>query len=232
MHTLHDYVAKQLADKIKERRVVVWYDERREFQSFVDEVRGAARTSNEPVSVAVGGAKAHLTEYAGSMFELRAVVEPHVFGDKPDAVVVYLPGVAHDAKGSVLMELEKAGRFWKPELGQLARNVLLQKFTLGVVDEMLKADRKLTYADLARAAEGNAGSEPPSVLKSIYHDVSGNDGLLTAWLVSDARDAEIVDKQATNEMVPGVNYIHPTTTTTSPHRPRFVTGCGSCFSMR
>ena len=40
MHTLHDYVAKQLADKIKERRVVVWYDERREFQPFVDEVRG------------------------------------------------------------------------------------------------------------------------------------------------------------------------------------------------
>lgn len=200
MHTLHDYVAKQLADKIKERRVVVWYDERREFQPFVDEIRGAPRTANEPVAVAVGGTKAHLAEYAGSMFELRAVVEPHVSGDTPDAVVIYLPGVAHDAKGSVLMELEKAGRFWKPELGQLARNVLLQKFTLGVVDEMLKAERKLTYADLCRVAEGNAGTEPPSVLKGIFHDVSGNDGLLTAWLVSDARDAEILDKQATSEM--------------------------------
>lgn len=200
MHTLHDYVAKQLADKIKDRRVVVWYDERREFQPFVDEVRGAARTAKDPVSVVVCGAKVHISEYAGSMFELRAVVEPHVCGDKPDAVVIYLPGVAHDAKGSVLMELEKAGRFWKPELGQLARNVLLQKFTLGVVDEMLKAERKLTYADLARAAEGNDGTEPPSVLKGIFHDVRGNDGLLTAWLVTDARDAEIVAKQATGEM--------------------------------
>jgi hypothetical protein len=200
MHTLHDYVAKQLADKIKERRVVVWYDERREFQPFVDEVRGAPRTAREPVCVAVGGAKAHLAEYAGSMFELRAAVEPHVSGDTPDAVVIYLPGVAHDAKGSVLMELEKAGRFWKPELGQLARNVLLQKFTLGVVDDMLKAERKLAYADLSRIAEGNAGTEPPSVLRGIFHDVSGNDGLLTAWLVSDARDAEILDKQATSEL--------------------------------
>ena len=27
MHTLHDYVAQQLADKIKSRRVVVWYDD-------------------------------------------------------------------------------------------------------------------------------------------------------------------------------------------------------------
>jgi len=200
MHTLYEYVAKQLADKIKERGVVVWYDERREFQPFVDEVRGSARTTSQPVSITVGGTKASLAEYAGSMFELRAVVEPHVSGDKSEAVVVYLPGVAHDANGSVLMELEKAGRFWKPELGQLARNVLLQKFTLGVVDDMLKAEHKLTYADLARAADGNAGTEPPSVLKGIFHGVSGNDGLLIAWLISDARDAEIVDKQATSEL--------------------------------
>jgi hypothetical protein len=204
MHALHDYVAKQLADKIKERRVVVWYDERREFQPFVDEVRGGARTASEPVAIVVGGTKAQLAEYAGSMFELRAVVEPHVSADKPEAVVIYLPGVAHDAKGSALMELEKAGRFWKPELGQLARNVLLQKRTLGVVDEMLKVERKLTYADLARAAE-DSGTEPPSILKGIFHGVSGNDGLLTAWLVSDARDREIVDKQATTELTKLVN---------------------------
>ena len=47
MHTLHDYVAKQLADKIKSRRVVVWFDERGEFQPFVDEVRGGPRTVSE-----------------------------------------------------------------------------------------------------------------------------------------------------------------------------------------
>jgi len=41
MHTLHDYVAKQLSDKIESRRVVVWYDEQSEFQSFVDEVAAA-----------------------------------------------------------------------------------------------------------------------------------------------------------------------------------------------
>ena len=38
MHPLHDYVAKQLAGMIRSRRVVVWYDERGEFQPFVDEV--------------------------------------------------------------------------------------------------------------------------------------------------------------------------------------------------
>jgi len=200
MHPLHDYVVKQLADKLKDRRVVVWYDERGEFRPFVDEVRGGPRAAAEPVAVGVAGIKASLAEYAGSLFELRAVVEPLVSGDKPDAVVVYIPGLAHDAKASVLMELEKAGRTWKPELKQLAKNVLLQKYTLGVVDEMLPFDRKVSYEDLARAAAGNSGAEPPSILKSIFHDASGNDGLLTAWLVSDARDAEIVSKEATREL--------------------------------
>jgi hypothetical protein len=200
MHPLHDYVAKQLADKIKSRRVVVWYDERGEFQPFVDEVRGGPRAVSEPVPVAVAGAKASLAEYAGSMFELRAVVEPHVSGDTPEPGGHLHPGVARDAKASVLMELEKAGTTWEPQLKQLAKNVLLQKYTLGVVDEMLPFDRKVSYEDLARAAAGNSGAEPPSILKSIFHDASGNDGLLTAWLVSDARDPEIVSKEATREL--------------------------------
>jgi hypothetical protein len=88
MHPLHDYVAKQLADKLKDRRIVVWYDERGEFRPFVDEVRGGHRAASEPVPAAVVGTKASLAEYAGSLFELRAVVEPLVSGDKPDALVV------------------------------------------------------------------------------------------------------------------------------------------------
>ncbi len=200
MHTLHDYVANQLADKLKVRSVVVWYDERGEFQPFVDEIRGGPRTGSLPVPVAVAGAKASLAEYTGSMFELRAVVEPLVSDDRADALVVYIPGVAHDAKASVLMEIEKAGRTWKPELMQLAKNVLLQKYTIGVVDEMLPFDRKVSYEDLARAAAGATGAEPPSILKSIFHDTRGNDGVLTAWLASDARDQEVVEKEATREL--------------------------------
>jgi hypothetical protein len=200
MHTLHDYVAKQLADKIKSRRVVVWYEERGEFQPFVDEVRGGPRAVSEPVPVAVAGANASLAEYAGSILELRAFVEPLVSGDTPAQVVVYIPGITRDRRSSVLMELEKAGTTWEPQLKQLAKNVLLQKYTLGVVDEMLPFDRKVSYEDLARAAADNSGAEPPSILKSIFHDVSGNDGLLTAWLASDVRDPEIVSKEATREL--------------------------------
>src|SRR5690606_41774794 len=125
MHALHDYVAKQLADKTKSRRVVVWYDERGEFQPFVDEVRGGPRAVSEPVPVTVAGAKASLAEYTGSMFELRAVVEPHVRDDTPAPVVIYIPGVARDRRASVPMELEKAGTAWDPQRMHLARNALV-----------------------------------------------------------------------------------------------------------
>ena len=34
MHPLHDYVAKQLAEGLRSRHIVVWYDEREEFQPY------------------------------------------------------------------------------------------------------------------------------------------------------------------------------------------------------
>ena len=59
---------------------------------------------------------------------------------------------------------------------------------------------KVTYEDLARASSDTSSAEPPSILKSIFHDTSGNDGLLAAWLVSDARDADIEAKEASREL--------------------------------
>ncbi len=200
MHPLHDYVATKLAEQIKSDRVVVWYDERREFQPFVDELRGAPRTSSEPVKVSVGVFAVWLAEYAGSMFELRAVIEPHVCGDTPECALLYLPGCAHDRHGSVLMELEKGGTTWQRQLKQLAKQVLLKRYTLGDVDEMLPFDRKVSYADIARAASGSSGSSPPSILKNIFHDVVGNDAILATWLSSDARDEDIASKEATGEL--------------------------------
>jgi len=198
MHPLHDYVAKQLAEHLKARRVVVWYDARREFAPFVEEVRGGAKTFNRAVPVAVAGVATQLAEYAGSMFELRAIVEPYVSGDAPEHVVIYIPGCERDRRGSVLMELEKAGECYEPQLKRLARNVLRQRNTDGVSDEML-APEKVTYEDLARASD-RSSAEPPSILKAIFHDASGNDGLIAAWLVSDGRDAEIEMKEATREL--------------------------------
>lgn len=199
MHPLHEYIAKQLAEKLKSKKLIVWYDARREFAPFVGEVRGGARTSTGAIPVTVAGIATQLAEYDGSMFELRATVEPYVSGDAPKHVVIYVPGCERDRRGSVLMEFEKAGECYEPQLKRLARNVLRQRYTDGVIDEML-APEKVTYEDLARASSDTSSAEPRSVLKSIFHDASGNDRLLAAWLVSDGRDADIQAKEATREL--------------------------------
>lgn len=199
MHPLHDHVAKQLADKLKTHRVVVVYDERSDFAPFFAEIRGGLRTGSEPVPVSFGDGSALLAEYDGSLLELRATVEPHFASDEPDAMVLYLPGCERDRRGSVLMELEKAGVCYEPKLKVLARDVLRKRYTDGVIDELL-APENVSYTDLARASSATSASEPPSLLKGIFHDTTGNDGLLAAWLVSDARDAEILAKQATREL--------------------------------
>lgn len=200
MHPLHEYIAKQLAEKLKSKRLVAWYDVRREFAPFIDEVRGDERASHKAVPVCVGGVSARLAVYDGSMFELRALVEPLVCGDVPECVVLYLPGCERDRHGSVLMELEKAGECYEPQLKRQARNVLRERYTDGVIDEMLSPER-VTYDDIARASSYTSSMEPPSILKSIFHDSTGREGVLAAWLESDALDAEIEAKEATRELV-------------------------------
>ena len=122
MHPLHDFVAERVAEKLKSRKLVVWYDPRGEFAPFVHELRSGERGTNEPVQVSVAGVSALLAEYTGSLFELRAVVEPRVSGDTPESVLIYLPGCERDRNASVLMELEKAGECYEHDLKRLARN--------------------------------------------------------------------------------------------------------------
>ena len=92
---------------------------------------------------------------------------------------------------------------WLPairRISHLARNVLRQRYTDGVIDELLLPER-VSYEDLARASSDTSAMEPPSVLKSIFHSAFGNGGIIAAWLASDEYDAEIEAKEATRELV-------------------------------
>ena len=81
MHPLHDYVAKQLADKLKDRRVVVWYDERGEFGTFVNEVRGGPRMVSEPgAHPAFVARKTSLPRFSGRT-RIAALPDPFVLAD-------------------------------------------------------------------------------------------------------------------------------------------------------
>jgi hypothetical protein len=199
MHALHDYVAKQLAERLKFTKVVVWYDARSEFATFVREVRGGVGAGSDPLAVSVAGIATHLAEYTGSLFELRARVEPHVKGDAPGFVIVYLPGCERDRRASALMELEKAGECYEPQLKRLARNVLRQRYTDGVIDEIL-APEHVSYEDLVHALASDQTGGAPSILKAIYHHHSSSESLLADWFADDSHDGEIGSKEARPEL--------------------------------
>jgi hypothetical protein len=193
-----------VSERLKAKPVLVWYDTRQEFGEFIEEIRGGPPAPGELTKVTLTGTGVRLAEYSGSYFELRAIVEPFVAADDPDPLIIYLSGVEHDRRGSVLMELEKAGERYERSLKQLARNVLKQWYTDGVIDEMLAPER-VAYADLVRAMSDSASAEPPSLLKAIFHDTANtkatrNEAILASWLVSDSHDAEIVAKEATREL--------------------------------
>lgn len=197
MHPLHDDIARLLAERLNARSIVVWYDTRSEFAPFMDEVRGEPANGASITPVIIGGSPTSLIQFAGSMFEVRAIVEPLVSRDVPDRVVVYLPGCEPDATGSVLMEIEKAGVRWELQLKRVARDVLRRRFTDGDIDALL-APQGVTYEDLARASSDT--SQAPSLLKGIFHEASGSDAILATWLAHDNRDEAVEAKDAKPEL--------------------------------
>lgn len=198
MHLLHDYIAGQIGDRLKARRVVVMYDKREELRPFFKELASAAVEGNlMPIKIGQQTAKLHI--FDGSYLKTRTVVEGVTHGDQPEHVLVYVPSLDRDAKGSLLMELEKAGTFYpQPALKQFARLVLRKRFTDVALDEMLKSD-SLTYVDLARMTQDESVGEGASLLKSVF---GGSDTLaiLTTWIGDTEKDGELDAKGALGEL--------------------------------
>ena len=195
-HLLHDYIVGQLGERVDRRRIVVWYDPRREFASFVRELGGDESVPG-PREVRLGTMPVQLAVYDGSLYSLRTRVEPLIAGDNPASVLLYLPGLSRDPHASVLMELELAGDRWERSFKAVARVALRRRFTDGVVDDLLNP-QNVTYDDLVAAVDSDSGTAP-SVLKSILTGRSAEEQL-AAWLASPALDAEISAKDAQEEL--------------------------------
>jgi len=199
MHELYNHLCSQLADDLSKRRIVVWYDARSEFGSFLEELRSSpAPAACTLEDVAIAGLATQLCEYRGSCFEVRAVVGQAVAGDTPKPLLIYLPGTQRDRQGSVLMELEKAGCCYEPQLRRLARNLLRKRYTDGDIDEML-APESLTYGDVVRFL-GQEGDEGTTSLVKLVLGSGSSETLLTRWLASDEHDVELESKRAAPEL--------------------------------
>ena len=202
MHPFYDYLCEHLSDLLKKRLVVVFYDPRREFWPFFDRELVLEDSESLP-RVTLCGCKPFLARFDGAFFGLRNAVEPIIAADKPEPVLLYLPGVARDRAGSVLMELELAGTCYEPQLKRLALNVLRQRFTDGQIDEMLRP-KSITYDDIVSFLEQGSAGKVASVLHSLFGGVQG-EALISAWLASTDKDAAIAEKTAVPELLKLLN---------------------------
>jgi hypothetical protein len=199
MHPLHDYIASQISERLKDRRVVVMYDKREELRPFFDELADGARFDGTLMPVMVGQRKAKLYVFDGSFLKTRFAIEGITSGDQPEEIVIYIPSLERDAKGSLLMELEKAGTHYsQPALKQFARLVLRKRYTDVAIDDMLKSD-SLTYADLARMAQDEAAAEGASLLKGVFGS-SETMAILTTWIADAEHDGDLEAKGALGEL--------------------------------
>ena len=109
MNPFPAYLHEQLEEKLKERRVVVWYDPNREFAPFVEALIGDV-DGHGLKQVMLGALKTGLSVFQESYFALRMQLEASLSENRPKPLLIYLPGEKRDVRGSMLMEWEKAGR--------------------------------------------------------------------------------------------------------------------------
>ncbi|HZH15025.1 MAG TPA: PglZ domain-containing protein [Archangium sp.] len=203
MHPLHQYLCKQLGERLARDRVVVWYDTAREFQPFITELRGSTDEPPKPIppvcSITLEGKTVRLVEFEGSFFGVRAAVEPLVSAELPEPLLIYVPGVEYVEKNSVLLELEKAGHHFERELHKVARNVLRQHHEDADIDRLLPP--QLGYADIARLVAQGGQAAPVSLLRTVLPEAGATpEQLLAAWLADEARDSQLQAKGAEPEL--------------------------------
>ena len=200
MHPFHDYLCQQLDDMLKKRGVVVFYDPRREFEPFFDRELQETGTGYDGLPrMFVKERLRFVARHEGSFFALRNAVEPIADLDKPEPLIIYLPGIGRDRQTSVLMELEKSGTAYEPQLKRLALNVLRKRFTDGQIDEMLRP-ASVGYDDIVSFLHQGEEGKSASVLRSIF-DGAQSEALITRWLADEDKDATIVEKGAAVELL-------------------------------
>ncbi len=199
MNAFTTYLCGQLEQMVDKHRVVVFYDPRSEFAPLFDgelEVVGAG--NDGLVNVLIGERLSAVARYSGSFFALRAAIESTVARDEPGRLIVYVAGVGRDRHGSVLMELEKGGVCYEPQLKRQARTVLRQFHTDGDIDGMLASD-SLRYEDVVFYLEQAENGGDASILRTIFGAVP-SESLLVQWIVSEEHDAAVVEKGGLEEL--------------------------------
>lgn len=190
MGAVTDYLVERIEAHVQQHGVVVWYDPPGHYAQVV---------ATPPWSdVAV-------YRYQGSFFLLRHEIEPHLAGEHPPRLIVYL-NTDRLATENALAEAEAAGVILEPTgagderdtalatVGRAALSGILSPQTL---EEVLRNER-LTLADLDRIAQG--AGPVTGVLSLVFGASASPSDVALAFLTDPAGDDAIVAKGAQKDL--------------------------------
>lgn len=196
MGVLADYMERRLGEELGRCGTVVWYDEPKDWRTFVVLRLGSGKTPSEAAvgDVQVAGCETKLVVFAGSYYEVLAACEPLVGGAEVPRLLIYLAGEPHIAELSPLRELEciggEQGPFQRP-LKQMARAAFHSAgLADSTIDELI--ERKGVSFDFLDAVPVG-GEAPASALSPIFGSSREVD-VVPAFLVDAERRAESVAK--------------------------------------
>jgi hypothetical protein len=157
------YLEQRLAEELKRRRVLVWYDPDRQWVPFVAALLGRPLTlATQALDVRLSNRATKFVMFNGSHYEVLRACEPLTAGDDPIELLVYVPGERPLETLSPLRELECLGGDKEPyhrDLGQIARSAF---YSAGLaeskIDELLQP-KGITFEYLdAISVDGDAAS--------------------------------------------------------------------------
>ena len=206
MNRLGQHVARLLGRHVAERRVVVWYNPpERMGGCFCGFHTGAQAASGNSI-----GRVSH-PDCRSGRFVLDTSMGPSLaFAFYPKKSPLEIPRTRLSYISPVRRRTRRTQSSWSlnwpasggcPQLKRLAREVLKPFYVDGKIDELLDM-AVLSYDDvvgwLDQAEEQAAGHG--SMLKLVFPGFESSERLLAEWLVNDARDGAIEDKNAAPEL--------------------------------
>lgn len=182
-HVVSRTLADEVKRKVRERGLVLWLDAERHYCDLVDALGTGAYDFTYPV-----------LSYRGSYLELMFALEGYANGDRPEHVLVHLPGLNKETvKETPIFELYKAGISFEKNLSTLVREAARGMATPDEIDATLSgSDLTLSAADqwLQRLQE-----QPRDGLALLLNTL-GLDDVVLALLAEDRRFCDGLPKNS------------------------------------
>ncbi|HMA92702.1 MAG TPA: BREX-6 system phosphatase PglZ [Polyangiaceae bacterium] len=187
-HVVSRTLADEVKRKVRERGLLLWLDAERQYCDLVDALETGAYDFAYPV-----------VAYRGSYLELMFALEGYGNSDRPEHVLVHLPGLNKETvKETPVFELYKAGISFEKNLNTLIREAARGFATPEEVDAALR-ESGLTLSTADQWLQGL--QEQPRDRLALLLNTLGLDDVVLGLIAEDRRLCDELSKNAETFLV-------------------------------